>query len=65
MLLFGAMWGGIIVAGIGVIKTSIHAHKANILRREEIIKQLMSSERNLEEDFEMLSIGILLKEYCQ
>jgi hypothetical protein len=57
------MWGGIIAAGIGVVKTSIHVHKANTLRREEIMKQLMSSKRNLEEDFEFVSIGALLNEF--
>lgn len=59
---FGAMWGSLIVAGISGIRSGISAHKANTIRREEIMKELLNSKKNLKEDFEMLSIGIALNE---
>lgn len=39
-VLFGAMWGGIIIAGISVVKGLRSAVKAQTLRRDEIIKEL-------------------------
>jgi hypothetical protein len=62
-LFFSTMWGSLILSGTQLIKSGFSMHKASTLRREEIMKQLMSSKRNLKEDFEFVSIGALLNEF--
>ena len=44
-ILFGAMWGSLIVAGVQGVKAGYHAHKANVMRREEILQQLMAAKK--------------------
>jgi hypothetical protein len=62
-LFFITMWGSFILAGAYTVKSGFSIHKANTLRREEIMKELLSSSRNLDEDFEFASIGVLLNEF--
>ena len=49
-ILFGAMWGSLIVAGIHGARAGISVHKANVLRRDEILQQL-KSKRDLKEEY--------------
>jgi hypothetical protein len=60
---FAVMCGSLIATGAALIKAGVHVHGANVMRREEIMKQLLSSKRNLKEDFEFASIGALLNEF--
>jgi hypothetical protein len=62
-IFLGIMWGSLVLAGAHTVRSGFSIHKANTLRREEIMKQLMSSKRNLKEDFEFASIGALLNEF--
>jgi len=39
-ILFGAMWAGIIVAGVSTVRGVLSFHKANTLRRDEIMAEL-------------------------
>ena len=59
-ILFGAMWGLLITSGISTVRTISKAHKANVIRREEILKQLLSDRKTLKEDFASEIYGVLL-----
>ena len=39
-VLFGAMWGGIILAGVNTVRGIMAFHKANVMRADEIMKEL-------------------------
>ena len=41
-VLFGVMWGAIILAGISAVRGVLQFHKANIIRRDEIMDELKS-----------------------
>lgn len=42
-VLFGAMWGSLIIGSVGVAKGIRKAHKANVVRSEEILSQLKNT----------------------
>ena len=42
-VLFGAMWGSLIIGSVGVAKGLRKAHKANVVRSEEILSQLKNT----------------------
>lgn len=44
-LFLGVMWGSLITAGIQGIKAGYNAHRANTMRREEILQQLMAAKK--------------------
>ena len=48
--LFGVMWGSLIVGAVGTAKGLRKIHKANVLRRDEILQQL-KSKRELKEEY--------------
>ena len=56
-LIFGAMWGSIILAGVSAARGLRQAHKANVVRRDEIIGELLKNKdtRDLKECLEFLN----------
>jgi hypothetical protein len=59
------MSGSLIMVGIGAFGIGSALLKANSVRRDEIVRELLNSKRALKEDFEFISIGALLNEfYC-
>jgi hypothetical protein len=56
------MCGSLIMVGIGAFGISSALLKANSIRRDDIVRELLNSKKALKEDFEFVSIGALLNE---
>ena len=56
-ILFSAMWGSIIIAGVSAVRGIRSAHKANVIRRDEIMSELLKNKdkRDLKECLEFLN----------
>jgi hypothetical protein len=50
------------MVGIGAFGIGSALLKANTIRRDEIVRELLNSKKALKEDFEFISIGALLNE---
>lgn len=54
------MVGSLIVSGASFIKGIVKFNKASIVRREEIMKDLLAGKKDLEEDVELITADYLI-----